>query len=123
MILEKLPKLMQYHVRDNAIIETDLGVSSMNALEENRAVITEVDQKMAELFGERFEAVRNIAEYKIKHALPVLDRAREAQLIREKEQLVSEELRPYFRMWYEGMLAASRQFQSDLIERRKSENK
>lgn len=88
----------------------------MNLLEENRAVISEVDEEMAVLFAKRFEAVKHIAEYKIENGKPVLDRAREQALISEKEKLVPEELRPYFRMWYEGMLGASRKFQADLIE-------
>ena len=87
----------------------------MNQLEENRAVIGDVDQEMATLFVRRFEAVRKIAQYKMERGLPVLDRSREEALIAEKEQLVPEELRPYFRMWYEGMMSASKAYQSDLI--------
>ena len=92
----------------------------MNQLEENRAVIGDVDEKMAELFVERFAAVRRIAEYKISHGKPVLDRKREKELIAEKEKLVPEELRPYFRMWYEGMLGASRKYQADLIQQERN---
>ena len=92
----------------------------MNQLEENRSVIGEVDQEMAKLFVRRFEAVKQIADYKMKQGLPVLDRSREEALIAEKEQLVPEELRPYFRMWYEGMMGASRTYQSDLIARHNS---
>jgi chorismate mutase len=92
-------------------------VPAMNQLEENRAVIGDVDQEMAQLFVRRFEAVRKIAQYKMERGLPVLDRSREEALIAEKEQLVPEELRPYFRMWYEGMMGASRAYQSDLIAR------
>ncbi len=87
----------------------------MNKLEENRAVINDVDREMALLFVRRFAAVQEIAQYKLEQGLPVLDRSREEALIAEKEKLVPEELRPYFRMWYEGMLGASRQFQTDLI--------
>lgn len=93
----------------------------MNLLEENRAVISEVDQEMAKLFVRRFEAVRGVAQYKIEQGMPVLDRSREEALIAEKEQLVPEELRPYFRMWYEGMLGASRAYQNDLIEAHRNE--
>ena len=89
----------------------------MNQLEENRAVIGEVDKEMAKQFVRRFEAVRKIADYKMEQGLPVLDRSREEALIAEKEQLVPEELRPYFRMWYAGMMGASRAYQSDLIAR------
>lgn len=48
----------------------------MNQLEENRAVIGDVDQEMAQLFVRRFEAVRKIAQYKMERGLPVLDRSR-----------------------------------------------
>ena len=60
----------------------------MNKLEENRAVINDVDREMALLFVRRFAAVQEIAQYKLEQGLPVLDRSREEALIAEKETLI-----------------------------------
>jgi hypothetical protein len=51
------------------------------------------------------------------YRVDVVNDTEKETLIAEKEQLVPEELRPYFRMWYEGMMGASKAFQSDLIAR------
>ncbi len=88
----------------------------MNKLEENRAVINEVDRELSRLFIRRFQAVKGIVEYKMEQGMPVLDRSREAQLIAQREAELPEELQPYFRSWYESLLASSRQFQTDMIE-------
>ena len=89
----------------------------MNKLEENRAVINEVDQELTKLFERRFQAVKEIAQYKMEHHLRVLDRSREALLIQQREAELPDSLKSYFRTWYEGLLAVSRQFQSDLTDR------
>ena len=87
----------------------------MNKLEENRAVISEVDHELTQLFQKRFAAVRELADYKLEQQLPVLDRSREEALIASRLKELPEELQPYFRTWYEGLMAVSRQFQTDLI--------
>ncbi|MBQ9328734.1 MAG: chorismate mutase [Solobacterium sp.] len=93
----------------------------MNQLEENRLIINEVDQQLTELFVKRFNAVKGILSYKIEHGLPVLDRSREAELLNSREQEVPEELRPYFRAFYEALIASSRQFQTDHLNEETAE--
>ena len=85
----------------------------MNSLEESRKVINETDEQLVKLFEQRFAAVKQVLEYKKEHHLPVLDAAREAYLIEKRESEVSEELRPYFRTFYQALLASSRNYQSD----------
>ena len=88
----------------------------MNQLEESRKVINEVDEQLVKLFEQRFAAVRNVLEYKKENHLPVLDAKREAFLIEKREGEIREELRPYFREFYEALLAASRHYQSDHMD-------
>ncbi|MBR2760513.1 MAG: chorismate mutase [Solobacterium sp.] len=88
----------------------------MNALEESRTIINETDEQLVKLFETRFAAVKQILEYKKANHLPVLDAKREACLIEKREGEVSEELRPYFREFYQALLAASRHYQSDHMD-------
>ena len=48
----------------------------MNELEKIRLKINEIDEKMAKLFEERMTATFEVANYKIKSGLNVLDKAR-----------------------------------------------
>ena len=91
----------------------------MTKLEENRVVINEVDRELTKLFEKRFAAVEGIVQYKMENGLPVLDRSREEELIRSREAELPEHLRPYFRSWYEALMASSRQYQTDIIEQNK----
>ena len=53
----------------------------METLEEIRAKIDEVDEKMAKLFAERIELAKKAAQYKRAHGLPAEDAEREAQIL------------------------------------------
>ena len=57
-------------------------MSNENKLEKARKIINEVDKEMAELFARRMEAAKLVAEHKKEHGLPVLDPAREEEVIR-----------------------------------------
>ena len=61
-----------------------------NKLEEARKIIDEADKKMAKLFVERMRAAEKICEYKMEFGLPILDKAREAELIEKNSALVSD---------------------------------
>ena len=89
----------------------------MNKLEQARLIINEVDSKMIELFKERMNAARMVAEHKKENNLPVLDKAREEALINKNlEFLNDKELEQYYLTFLEGMLTASKDFQKDLIK-------
>ena len=53
----------------------------MDALEQARAEIDEVDAQLAALFERRMAAVLQVAEYKRAHGLPIFDAAREAAVL------------------------------------------
>ena len=69
----------------------------MNKLEQARLIINEVDSKMVELFKERMNAARMVAEHKKENNLPVLDKAREKALIKKNIELLNDkELEQYY---------------------------
>ena len=89
----------------------------MNKLEQARLIINEVDSKMVELFKERMNAARMVAEHKKENNLPVLDKAREEALIKKNIELLNDkELEQYYLIFLEGMLTASKDFQKELIK-------
>ena len=64
----------------------------MDKLLQARNKINSVDSQMAKLFCERMEAVRNVAEFKAEHALPILDASREAEIIEKNSSFIENEI-------------------------------
>lgn len=86
-------------------------------LEEGRREINEIDSEMAKLFVRRMQAAEKIAEYKKMHALPILDSAREEQVIQANAKLVEDEtLREYYVNFIRNNMAVSRAYQARLME-------
>jgi chorismate mutase len=69
-----------------------------------RAQIDVIDKELLRLFNERMDVVRQIAQYKKEHGLPVLDAAR------EKEKLDAINC-PYARKLYVALFEISRAVQ------------
>ena len=91
----------------------------MNSLEEARRIINEVDEKMAELFCARMRAVETVCAYKMEHGLPILDEAREAEVIRRNSERVDDEvLREYYVQFLTGNMALSRAYQDRMMHGR-----
>lgn len=89
----------------------------MDKLQKARLEINEVDKQMAELFCRRMEAVRLVSEHKLEHGLPILDTAREEEVIKRNSSLVSDpELRSYYVQFLRETMKVSRSFQSKLAE-------
>ncbi len=92
----------------------------MSLLEQARETINRVDREMARLFEERMNAVRLVAEYKIKNGLQVLDPEREKQVIERNSALIGDsELRSYYISFLNESMAISRKFQHRLMEGRR----
>ena len=86
-------------------------------LNEARAEINEIDSQMAELFVRRMRAAEKVAAYKKEHSLPILDAAREEQVIQSNAKLVEDEtLREYYVNFIRNNMAVSRAYQSRLME-------
>ena len=88
----------------------------MDGLQEARKIINEVDAQMAELFVRRMRAAEMVAEYKKVHGMPVLDAAREAEVIRKgAERLEDDNLRGYYADFMGAAMGVSRRYQQQLI--------
>ena len=88
----------------------------MDSLNNARKKINEIDEKMAELFVERMNAVGEIAEYKKSHGLTIFDKAREEEVIRRNSAIVEDTLlREYYVNFLQNNMAVSRAWQERLI--------
>lgn len=89
----------------------------MTKLEKARQTINKVDKKMAELFEERMEAVRLVAEYKKEQGLQVEDSSREAEIIAKNSEFISNnELKSYYINFLQSNMDISKNFQHKLLE-------
>ncbi|MBR4863728.1 MAG: chorismate mutase [Oscillospiraceae bacterium] len=89
----------------------------MDGLQEARKIINEVDAKMAELFVRRMEAAEMVAEYKREHGMPILDAAREEEVIRNGANRVENDAyRGYYVDFMRDTMAISRRYQQKLLE-------
>lgn len=90
-----------------------------DALEKARQAIDRIDGEMARLFQARMEAVAQVAAYKAEQGLPILDGAREAQVLeRNLDRLPpGHPLRAYYRDFLQYNMALSRQYQAGLLGR------
>ncbi len=87
----------------------------MDKLSKAREEINRIDKEMAELFCQRMEAVRQVAEYKKERGLPILDAAREEAVINRNSAFVEDEtLRSYYVNFLRNNMEISRNFQNRL---------
>lgn len=81
-----------------------------------REIINGVDEKMAELFVERMKAAELVAEYKKEHDLPILDSAREDELIRRNSSFIEDDTyKEYYVDFQKSVMSISRSYQAKLI--------
>ncbi len=87
----------------------------MRDLKDIRVDINRVDDEMRRLFIERMRLAEEVATYKSAHGLPILDSAREAQVIESNAmKLDDEKLRPYYVNFLQSNMALSRNYQDML---------
>ena len=81
----------------------------MKDLKQLRAEIDVIDRQMVELFRQRMEVARGVAEYKIANGIPVLDPERERQVLEAKAAMVDEpELKADVNKLFETIMSMSR---------------
>lgn len=89
----------------------------MSKLDDARIKINQIDEAMLKLFEERMQAVQMVAEYKLENHLPVLDASREQRIIDKNVSMLNDkELESYYRIFFEGVLSSSKEYQKDLIK-------
>ena len=88
----------------------------MDELQKLRKDIDGIDGQLVELFRRRMDVTRRVGEYKLERGIPVLDQARERQVLQNKGELAGDELRPAVITLFQTIMALSRRQQRDLIE-------
>lgn len=89
----------------------------MSSLDEARREINDVDQQMAELFTRRMIAAETIVSYKAEHGLPILDKAREEQVVERNAALIPDDtIRNYYVTFIRNTMAVSRSYQEQLLK-------
>ena len=86
-------------------------------LKDIRKKITETDDKMAELFKERMALVEQVAQYKKERGLPILDSAREAEVLLNGASRIEDiDLKSYYVNFLKSTMEISRRYQSSILE-------
>ena len=89
----------------------------MDQLQRARAVISEVDAQMAQLFVCRMEAVAQVAQYKKERGLPVFDGAREQQVLETGSARVKDPaLREHYLHFLQNTMEVSKDYQRCLLQ-------
>ena len=85
-------------------------------LKQAREEINRVDKELAELFVQRMRAVEQVAEYKMLHAMPILDASREQQILSQgASRLEDETMREYYVNFQQALMDISRSYQQRLL--------
>lgn len=88
----------------------------MSKLDDARSKINAIDNEMAHLFEKRMHAAAVVAAYKEAHGLPILDNAREAQVISRNASLIEDEaVREHYITFLKNTIAVSRAYQEQLL--------
>lgn len=88
----------------------------MTKLDDLRIKINEIDKKMAELFEKRMIISKDIAEYKISNALPVLDKNREQEVIEKNAKFIDDNIiKEYYINFLKNNIELSKKYQSRIM--------
>lgn len=89
----------------------------MTLLDEARETINRVDKEMAKLFEERMRAAELVAEHKKAHGLAILDKEREAYIIKKNSEYIEDAtLREYYVKFLEANMEVSKNYQYRLMK-------
>jgi len=85
----------------------------MSDLNNLRNEIDEIDEKIVRLLLERFDAVRNVAEYKKIHGLEIFQKDREIEVLKKiSEKINNPKYKKYILQIYAEILETSKASQS-----------
>ena len=88
----------------------------MSKLEELRQSIDQIDQELVRLFERRMAVTHEVGEYKQANGIPVLDTAREREVLAKKVNLISNpDLQADVVQLYENIMAISRRQQRPFV--------
>ncbi len=84
-------------------------------LGECRKEIDQINNEMLELFIKRMEISKAVAEYKLENSLPILNHARERDILHDMTVKAGEKYGNYVKVLYSVLLDLSRSYQSALM--------
>ncbi len=82
-------------------------------LENIRNRIDEIDKQLVNLFIERMNCSKEVADYKFQHSLPIYDEIREKQLIDKIRNIAGDEYAAQAEKLYKFILEMSKQLQTE----------
>ncbi|MBQ1371406.1 MAG: iron-containing alcohol dehydrogenase [Oscillospiraceae bacterium] len=86
-------------------------------LQQSRAAIDRIDAELARLFEARMEAAAEIAVYKQAMGLPIRDPAREAVVLAQNaDRITDPALRPYYAALLQALMGCSRDYQAEFLQ-------
>ncbi len=89
----------------------------MNKLEEARNKINKIDKEIAELFEQRMQEVKNVAEYKKEKGLAILDNNRELEVINKNINFINDQIiKEYYIDFLKQTMNISKKYQQRLFE-------
>lgn len=88
----------------------------MTKLDDARIIINNVDRQIAQLFEERMNASKMVAEYKKENNLPIFDAEREKIVITNNtEYIQNAELKSYYKLFIQYMMDLSKDYQKAIL--------
>lgn len=88
----------------------------MNLLEKSRENINEIDKQMAALFEKRMKEAANVLAYKKENGLPVFDKKREEEVIKNNIKLLEDvNLAPYYEEYLRCLMDISKKYQNSIL--------
>lgn len=93
-------------------MENKEGITDLSELREQ---INEIDDEICRLFVKRMDVSLNVAKYKQASGLPVLDAARERQVLEKVSERVGDRYESYARILYQSIIDLSRSYQQRII--------
>lgn len=91
-------------------------ISVVMDLKQCRNEIDKINKDMLELFIRRMKISDDVARYKAENGMPILNRAREREILSEMTELAGEEFENYAKVFYSVIMDLSRSRQSTLIK-------
>ena len=87
-------------------------------LEQLRDKIDDIDTQITDLFKQRMETALEVAKYKKENGVPVLNNAREKEVLYKVSEQIGEPLDGYSRLLFNTLFDASRSYQNNYLAKR-----
>jgi chorismate mutase/prephenate dehydratase len=91
-------------------------------IKECRAKIDEINDLMLKLFIERMNISREVALYKAQNDLPILNQARENDILDQMSKKAGNEFEGYAREFFKTVMALSKDYQASVLGEKATEN-